>query len=299
MLVSFIISVNTQQKEAADFLKLYNRVIGKLQFKSSEAEWNNVVNITDHNSMMIEEANEEFSNQVCVLKKNNIKLEKVDNNTRRQFNLLSMTMASRDQGIVNNISTLGTLMENIFRTGRVPFNRNIVKSINVSYGTTHLSLAKHPTTIMATSTNESELLYAWKGWRDAVGPLLRKPYQEYVRLKNIGAREHKFEDAGEFKRKLYEVDNLQEIAETFWNELKPFYEEVHAYARHRLTYIYPNLVKETEPIPAHLLGNMWAQSWTNIFPLVTPYPGKSKLFFRCIKNNVVPIQCCFNVVVQC
>ena len=32
-----------------------------------------------------------------------------------------------------------------------------------------------------------------------------------------------------------------------------------------------------KPIPAHLLGNMWAQEWANIYPLVEPYPGQSSL----------------------
>ena len=28
------------------------------------------------------------------------------------------------------------------------------------------------------------------------------------------------------------------------------------------------------PIPAHLLGNMWAQDWNNIYDLLEPYGGK-------------------------
>ena len=30
-------------------------------------------------------------------------------------------------------------------------------------------------------------------------------------------------------------------------------------------------------IPAHLLGNMWGQEWTNIYPLVEPFPGQSPM----------------------
>src|SRR5262249_23063480 len=30
-------------------------------------------------------------------------------------------------------------------------------------------------------------------------------------------------------------------------------------------------------IPAHLLGNMWAQQWSNIYPLVEPYKGVASL----------------------
>ena len=31
------------------------------------------------------------------------------------------------------------------------------------------------------------------------------------------------------------------------------------------------------PLPAHLLGNMWAQSWDNIGDLVKPYPQKPSI----------------------
>ena len=31
------------------------------------------------------------------------------------------------------------------------------------------------------------------------------------------------------------------------------------------------------PIPAHLLGNMWAQTWTNLATLLRPYPSKPSI----------------------
>ena len=30
------------------------------------------------------------------------------------------------------------------------------------------------------------------------------------------------------------------------------------------------LVPENGPIPAHLMGNIWAQDWSNIYKLVAP-----------------------------
>ena len=36
-------------------------------------------------------------------------------------------------------------------------------------------------------------------------------------------------------------------------------------------------VEPDGPIPAHLLGNMWAQSWNNIATMLTPYPDKPTL----------------------
>ena len=38
-----------------------------------------------------------------------------------------------------------------------------------------------------------------------------------------------------------------------------------------------DLVGDKAPIPAHLLGNMWAQEWANIYDLLEPYKGETSL----------------------
>lgn len=59
--------------------------------------------------------------------------------------------------------------------------------------------------------------------------------------------------------------------------MKPFYLQIHAYVRGQLRKIYgPKIVPEKGPIPAHLLGNMWSQSWSNIAKNTVPYPGKER-----------------------
>jgi peptidyl-dipeptidase A len=56
-----------------------------------------------------------------------------------------------------------------------------------------------------------------------------------------------------------------------WQQVRPLYVSLHTYVRWQLAKKYgPSVVKEDAPIPAHLLGNMWAQDWTNIYPLVAP-----------------------------
>lgn len=42
--------------------------------------------------------------------------------------------------------------------------------------------------IMATSRDQKELLWAWQGWRDAVGRQLRPVFEDYVRLSNKAAQ---------------------------------------------------------------------------------------------------------------
>lgn len=41
--------------------------------------------------------------------------------------------------------------------------------------------------IMAESRDYDELLFAWKGWRDAAGKVIRQDYKRYVELANKAA----------------------------------------------------------------------------------------------------------------
>ena len=70
---------------------------------------------------------------------------------------------------------------------------------------------------------------------------VRDLYTSYVEVNNLGARENGYEDAGDYRRKAYEVDNLDEIAENFLVEMQPLYEELHGYVRYKLSKVYPDL----------------------------------------------------------
>lgn len=43
--------------------------------------------------------------------------------------------------------------------------------------------------VVATSRNYTELLTAWKGWRDATGKKMKDKYAKFVELSNEGVRE--------------------------------------------------------------------------------------------------------------
>jgi peptidyl-dipeptidase A len=83
---------------------------------------------------------------------------------------------------------------------------------------------------------------------------------------------------GAFWRSKYDMppDAFAGEVDRLWEQVKPFYVALHAYVRGRLRDVYgKDVVPADGPIPAHLLGNMWAQSWSNIYPLVEPYKGQT------------------------
>ena len=124
--------------------------------------------------------------------------------------------------------------------------------------------------IMAESRDPKELLEIWTNWHN-VGVGLRDRYTRIIDLTNEGAHELGFKDAGELWRIGYDMppEAFTADLDRLLGQVKPLYESLHCYVRTKLNEHYGNEVAPaTGPIPAHLLGNMWAQSWSNVYPLM-------------------------------
>jgi peptidyl-dipeptidase A len=132
--------------------------------------------------------------------------------------------------------------------------------------------------LMATSRDPEELKKAWIGWQ-AVGAPMRQRYVRMVELGNQGSRELGYSDVGALWRSNYDMppDQFAKEADRLWEQLKPLYLSLHAYVRGQLRKKYGNeLVAANGPIPAHLLGNIWAQEWNNVYDLMdSPKPPQS------------------------
>ena len=125
--------------------------------------------------------------------------------------------------------------------------------------------------ILAQSRDPKQLLDAWTGWH-AISRPMRQDFTRYVELANKGAQELGFQDNGAMWRSKYDMapDEFAKELDRLWDQVRPLYLSLHAYVRARLREKYGDVVPANGPIPAHLLGNMWAQEWDNIYPLVAP-----------------------------
>ena len=127
------------------------------------------------------------------------------------------------------------------------------------------------TKILATSHDPKQIEDVWHGWHTIAIPM-RKDFARYVELANKGARELGFADTGAMWRSKYDMpaaDFAKEL-DRLWEQVRPLYVSLHAYVRAKLREKYGDAVPASGPIPAHLLGNMWAQDWSNVYPLVAP-----------------------------
>nr|CAH7745198.1 unnamed protein product [Callosobruchus chinensis] len=175
-------------------------------------------------------------------------------------------------------------MENIFSTAKICAYNETQKC--------DLALNPDITNIMSTSRNEEELKHVWLAWRDAVGPKCRALFEEYVQLSNEAARLNNFTDTSEYWLNGYEDPHFKDKIQNIYEQLKPLYLQLHAYVRFKLRQKYGDVVSETGPIPAHLLGDIMAQNWREIADFTLPFPnvGDNDLTQELIDQNYTAIQ---------
>ena len=132
-------------------------------------------------------------------------------------------------------------------------------------------------TIIDNSRDPKELLKAWSGWHEISKPM--KPmYMRMVEIGNQGASDLGYQNLSDLWFSKYDMPADEFLAETdrVWEEVKPLYDALHCHVRAKLNDHYgDDIVSTSDPLPVHMLGNMWGQSWSNIYDLV--YPTQKEL----------------------
>ncbi len=119
----------------------------------------------------------------------------------------------------------------------------------------------------------AELSEMWESWHTNVGAPMKADYTRMVEIANQGAEELGFSDVGAMWRSGYDMpaDEFVADVEQIWVDVQPLYLALHSYVRRKLNEEYGDAVQPAAgPIRADLLGNMWAQQWGSIYPLVAP-----------------------------
>ncbi|XP_038076505.1 angiotensin-converting enzyme-like [Patiria miniata] len=262
---------NTNETQAIQWLAEYNELAMKAYFESTVASWSYQTDITDQNEQAMIDANVKVA-AFAKEARTNASLFDMTNfsyDTKRQLSKLKTIgdAAIEDQDKLEELNNVLAGMESRYSKGKVcPEDGEC------------LSLEPGLTRIMSKSRNYAELNWAWQGWREAVGPSAKEDYKRYVELKNIASVANGYANNGDYWKSWYEVDDFTDQLENLYQELSPLYDNLHAYVRRKLYDIYgSDYISLKGPIPAHILGNMWSQSWLNILDLVLPYKDASSI----------------------
>ena len=253
--------------EAGKFLNNFDVIADEMMKKNGLANWQYETDLTEENLQKTVDIGLELSDFFLSSSQNASKLKVLDlpQQIQRQIMLIRRNADPTSEDMRREIKETIGQMTGIFSKAKV-------KKDSVEYTLANL------TEIMRTSRSKKKLDWAWRSWRDTVGPPIKSLYTNMIDLLNIGAREHGWIDYGDFLRTDYEMGDDFEISlDAVWSKIKPLYEELHAYVRYMLVKKKVIKIPKDGCIPASVLGDMFAQNWENVFDLVKPSQN-SKVF---------------------
>jgi peptidyl-dipeptidase A len=251
--------------DARVFLDEVNEAMLRLAVDSNRAGWVQATHITHDTNILAAKANEAYSTAVTKYATDAARFDKVDlpGELRRQMDVLKLSLtlaAPSDPKEAAEVTQLGASMEAAYGQGKYcPEGGQECLDI--------LAIEK----VMQESRESERLREVWQGWHK-VGAPLKKDYARFAELSNKGARQLGFADTGAMWRSQYDMppDAFAKELDRLWEQLRPLYVSLHAYVRWKLREKYGALVPPDGPMPAHLLGNLWAQDWSYVYDLVAP-----------------------------
>jgi peptidyl-dipeptidase A len=252
--------------EATAFVANAEKTLARLGQHSERVGWVLANFITEDTEMLAARAAEEFTAEQVRIASQAARFNEVeglDYDTARKLNFLKSSItipAPMDAAKTAEQAEIGAKLNGLYGKGRWCRAEGDCLALGELED------------IIAESRDANELLEAWEGWR-TVSPPMKDLYARQVELANEGATELGFNDLGTMWRSAYDMEPALFPGELdkLWDQVSPLYEALHCHVRASLQEQYgADIVATGGPIPAHLLGNMWAQTWDGIYDLVAP-----------------------------
>ncbi|MFT4178992.1 MAG: M2 family metallopeptidase [Thermomonas sp.] len=263
--------------ETADqFVARINDEMRKLTTELSASQWLSSTYINSDSELVAAKANERWLGQLntWIEQARRYEGQQMSPQTARALRLLKLMTAMpapKDAKKLEELTQLATRMEGMYGAGSYCTGEGDAKTCR-DIG----QLSE----VLAGNRDYNAQLDAWQGWHTISVPM-RKNYTRFVELVNEGAKEMGFADAGEMWRSGYDMSPAELAAETdrLWDQVKPLYEQLHCYARGKLEATYGADKGQVKGgmLPAHLMGNLWQQDWSNLWDILQPYKGVGKL----------------------
>ncbi|MBT8090068.1 MAG: M2 family metallopeptidase [Gammaproteobacteria bacterium] len=253
---------------ADEFVARLNAELVELGREREAAEWVRSTYITLDTAVIASAASQKYAKWHSDRVKQAMQYEgqDLDAKTRRSIELLKLGTSAPSPGDAakrKELAEITTDIEGMYGAGKYCRSENNCLS------------GSELEQLMADTRDYDELLEYWTGWRQIAVPM-RDKYARFVELANEGARELGYSDLGQMWRSNYDMSpaDFEQESARLWDQVEPLYDELHCHVRAKLGEIYgDDRVPQNGPIPAHLLGNMWAQEWAPIYDLIEPYPG--------------------------
>jgi peptidyl-dipeptidase A len=254
--------------EAAAFVERANKELYDLGIQAGQAAWVAANFITYDTQQISARADQAYTTAFVRYATEAAKFDGLElpYDVRRQLDLIKTGLVApspADEAKAQELSQIKTRLEAMYGEGKY--------CPPGATGDACLDIGEI-TKIFAESRDPKKLAEVWAGWR-TVSPPMRPLYQRFVELTNEGSRQLGYDNTGELWRAKYDMppDAFAAEMDRLWLQVKPLYDSLHCYVRAELNQQYGNaVVPLDQPIRADLLGNIWAQDWSNIYDLVAP-----------------------------
>jgi peptidyl-dipeptidase A len=258
--------VSQSQQDAVKFISDAENLLADLSIKQGRAQWVQANFITDDTEAIAAQANQDYIEATTRLASDIKRFDgmKFPPVLDRKFKLLKLSLFSlSDPKDRAEVSQLGAKLEGVYGKGKACPNAGKHKGKCLDIGQVEQ--------VFESSRDPEELKQVWAAWR-AVGAPMRPQYTRFIQLQNKGAQELGFKDMGAMWRSNYDMspEEFSTELDRLWDQVRPLYESLHAYVRTKLIAQYGDqAVTKDGLIRSDLLGNPWAQDWSNVFPIVS------------------------------
>lgn len=252
--------------EAQTFVTQAEKELAAHSILASRVDWVNRTYITEDTDALAAEFGARGTELSVRLAKGAAKFDKTKGlsfDVRRKLDFLKQSIvlpASEKPGAAAELNTIATRLQSSYGKGKGTLEGRPTNGSDIEEA---MGILRDP----------EKLKEMWISWHDNVGAPMREDYARLVTIANEGAHELGYPDVGAMWRSGYDMppDDFAREMDRLWLQVKPLYDQLHCYVRAKLNEHYGDKVQPaTGPIRADLLGNMWAQEWGNIYPLVAP-----------------------------
>ena len=188
---------------------------------------------------------------------------------QRMLNILKSSFVMPpplDEELASELSQITTSLEAMYGSGEYCFDDEECYDLEAFES------------IIDNSRDPRELLRAWEGWHE-IGKPMKPMYMRMVDIGNQGSVDLGYEGLSDLWFSKYDMpaEDFLDDTDRVWSEVKPLYDALHCHVRAKLNEHYGDeVISKTGPLPVHMLGNMWGQSWSNIYDLVYEEKSDSK-----------------------
>ncbi|WP_033074620.1 M2 family metallopeptidase [Sphingopyxis sp. MWB1] len=253
--------------DADAFVAAVEKDLFDYSVEASQVNWVNSTYITEDTDAMAARINAvgtEKSVQYALEAAKYMNIPGLSADTKRKLDILRTGLvlpAPTSPGAATELNQIATNLQSQYGKGRGTLNGKEISGSDIEAEMGNLD------------HSPAEFAEMWTSWHDNVGAPMKDDYARMVSIANAGAKELGFANTGAMWRSGYDMtpEEFAQMTERLWQEVKPLYMALHTYVRSKLNEKYGDAVQpKTGPIRADLLGNMWAQEWGNIYPLVAP-----------------------------